>query len=298
MLADVSLSPIVLHALIFLFLVYCSDVLRQAPNRHQCAIRWLPHRRSVVITIHCLWPNSCEYLNLILIAFLIISVQIPQLWSSRILKHGGNSASMRRLISIAAIKEEEDRQASQWVEDQRTLAEARTQGKEAHAAAKAHIAQEREAAMQAKKIERLRATAERQAEKARVAAENKARQLERKVRGHCLQSQFHQATHDSKAAKRKATSQTVEGLPEGEQHVPPPPVNHTMMVTDDNIIDLEASNDKFSLHPDDPVNFLRLSAALQLLVCRRLTDSDIDRAEQLICKYCTELLPVSPRARV
>jgi hypothetical protein len=135
--------------------------------------------------------------------------------SSRILKHGGNSASTRRLISIAAIEEEKDHQASQWVEDQRMLAEARAQGKEAHTAAKARIAQEREATVQAKKIERLRATAEHQAEKARVAAENKARQLERKVHGHCLQSQFHQATHDSKAAKRKATSQTVEGLPRG-----------------------------------------------------------------------------------
>jgi hypothetical protein len=197
-----------------------------------------------------------------LIAFLIISVQIPQLWSSRILKHGGNSASTWRLISIAAIEEEKDRQASQWAEDQRTLAEARAQGKEAHAAAKAHIAQEKEAAMQAKKIERLRATAERQAEKARVAAENKARQLERKVCGHCLQSQFHQATHDLKAAKRKVTLQTVEGLPEGEQSVPPPPVNHTTMGTDNNIIDLEASNNKFSLHLDDSVNFLRLSAVL------------------------------------
>ena len=153
--------------------------------------------------------------------------------------------------------------------------------------------------MQAKKTERLRATAECQAEKAQVAAEKKARQLERKVRGHCLQSQFHQATHDSKAAKRKATSQMVEGLPEGEQRVPPPPVNHTTMGTDDNnIIDPEASNNKFSLHPDDSVNFLRLSAALRLLVRCRLTDSDIDRVEQLICEYCTELLPVSPHARV
>jgi hypothetical protein len=152
--------------------------------------------------------------------------------------------------------------------------------------------------VQAKKIERLRATAECQAEKAQVAAENKARQLERKVRGHCLQSQFHQATHDSKAAKQKVTLQMVKGLSEGEQRVPPPPINHTTMVTDDNIIDPEASNNKFSLHLDNPVNFLRLSATLRLLVCHRLTDSDIDRTEQLICEYCTELLPVSPHAQV
>ena len=131
-----------------------------------------------------------------------------------------------------------------------------------------------------------------------MAAENKARQLERKVHGHCLLSQFHQATHDLKAAKQKVTLQTVKGLPEGEQHISPPPVNHTTMVMDDNIIDPEASNDKFSLHLNNPVNFLRLSAALQLLVHHRLTDSDIDHAEQLICEYCTELLPVSPHTQV
>ena len=93
------------------------------------------------------------------------------------------------------IEEEKAREASQRAEDQRTLAEARAQGKEAHAAAKAHIAQEKEATVQAKKIEWLRVTAERQAEKARVVAENKARQLERKVRDHCPWSRFHQATH-------------------------------------------------------------------------------------------------------
>ena len=57
--------------------------------------------------------------------------------------------------------------------------------------AKARITQEKEAAVQAKKIEWLRVTAERQAEKAQVAAENKARQLKRKVRDRCPWSQFH-----------------------------------------------------------------------------------------------------------
>jgi len=70
------------------------------------------------------------------------------------------------LISITTIEEEKAHEASHREEDQRMLAEARAQGKEAHAAAKACIAQEREAAMQAKKIERLRVTAEHQAEKA------------------------------------------------------------------------------------------------------------------------------------
>jgi len=160
--------------------------------------------------------------------------------------------------------------------------------------AKARITQEKEAAVQAKKIEWLRVTAERQAEKAQVAAENKARQLKRKVRDRCPWSQFHQVTHNSKAAKRKATSQTVEGLPEGKQHVPPPPpVNHATVDVAINIVELDTAHNKFSLHLDDPGNFLRLSAALCLLVHHRLTDTHIDRAEQFIWEYCTELLLVS-----
>jgi hypothetical protein len=68
--------------------------------------------------------------------------------------------------------------------------------------------------------------------------------------------------------------------------------------TDDNIIEQDAINDKFSLHPDDPTNFLRLSAALRLLVRRRLTDANIDHSEHLIREYCTELLPVSLGSQV
>jgi len=251
----------------------------------------------VAVTVYCLRSSSRESPAYFLVLFLIINLQIPQLWTSCILKHGGTSASTRRLISIAVIEEEKAREASQRAEDQRTLAEARAQGKEAHAAAKARIAQEKEVAVQAKKIEQLRITAERRAEKARVAAENKARQLERKVRGRCPRSQVHQATHNSKAAKRKATSQSVEGLPEGEQRVPPPPVNHATVDAADDIVEPDAAHDKFALHPDDPGNFLRLSAALRLLVRRRLTDTHIDHAEQLIREYCSELLPVSPPSR-
>ena len=79
---------------------------------------------------------------------------------------------------------------------------------------------------------------------------------------------------------------------------PPPLVNYAMLDVDDNIIELDASKDKFSLHLDNLANFLRLSAVLQLLVCHQLTDSHIDCAEQLICEYCTELLPVSTHTQL
>ena len=93
------------------------------------------------------------------------------------------------------------------------------------------------------------------------------------------------------------TSQTVEGLPEGGQRVPPPPANHATVDVAINIEEPDAAQDKFSLHLDDLGNFLRLSAALHLLVHCQLTDTHIDRAEQLIWEYCTELLLVSPLAR-
>ena len=94
------------------------------------------------------------------------------------------------------------------------------------------------------------------------------------------------------------TSQTVEGLPEGEPRVPPPPVNHAMVDAAVNIVEPDAINNKFSLHPDNPGNFLKLSAALRLLVRRQLTDTHIDRAEHLIREYCTELLLVSQLAQI
>jgi len=63
----------------------------------------------------------------------------------------------------------------------------KSHGKEAVAAFKARIVQQHAAASDAKKIEKLRITAEHKAEKARIAVENKARQAEKRVCNHfCL----------------------------------------------------------------------------------------------------------------
>lgn len=53
------------------------------------------------------------------------------------------------------------------------------------------------------------------------------------------------------------------------------------------------ANLKFSLHPDDPANFLKLCAALRILIRRKLSDDDISQAERLISQYCGELIHVS-----
>ena len=115
---------------------------------------------------------------------LIPNPQVPQLWGSSLSAHGGNDILTRRVTSIAEIEMEKDREAARKAEDCKALADAKEQGKEALAAVKARIAQDRAASAEAKKVEKLRVAAERQVEKARVAAEKKAKQAEQRVRAH------------------------------------------------------------------------------------------------------------------
>jgi hypothetical protein len=58
--------------------------------------------------------------------------------------------------------------------------------------------------------------------------------------------------------------------------------------------DDDDANMKFSLYPDDPLNFLKLSASLRLLMKHKISDYDISQADQLICEYGTELIMVFP----
>ena len=108
--------------------------------------------------------------------------QVPQLWSSYLSSNSGKVVSSHRILSIAEVEAEKKHEASQKADNCKALVEAKSQGKEAHAAVKAHIAQEQAEVVQAKKLEKLKITAEQQAEKARVAAENKAKQAEKRVR--------------------------------------------------------------------------------------------------------------------
>ncbi|KAI0282680.1 hypothetical protein BC826DRAFT_974159 [Russula brevipes] len=163
-------------------------------------------------------------------------------------------------------------ETTQKENERRALEQAKVQGKGAVAAAKARQAQERAVAAEAKKLELLRITAEKKAEKARIAADNKTQQSE------------------IRAAKRKATSQTIPGLPEGEQRILPPPQHPVAMPEDNGLSKSDTTQDKFSLDPDDPANFLKLCSALRILIRHRLNDSEIDQAEDLIRAYCTELI--------
>ncbi|THU85280.1 hypothetical protein K435DRAFT_806048, partial [Dendrothele bispora CBS 962.96] len=51
-----------------------------------------------------------------------------------------------------------------------------------------------------------------------------------------------------------------------------------------------------NLHPDDPTNFLKLCMALVLVTARNINEEDINRVDELIRDYCTELIdPACPQ---
>jgi hypothetical protein len=52
------------------------------------------------------------------------------------------------------------------------------------------------------------------------------------------------------------------------------------------------TQDRFQLNPNDPINFLKLCAAIRILLRRRFTDSEVDHADRLLREYCTELISV------
>jgi hypothetical protein len=99
--------------------------------------------------------------------------QVPQLWSNSFIARGDHDVLNRRVSLIAENEAEKERDARRKVENRLALADAKAQGKEAVAAVRARIAQEQAAAAEAKKVQKLKAMAERQEKKARIAAENK-----------------------------------------------------------------------------------------------------------------------------
>lgn len=64
------------------------------------------------------------------------------------------------------------------------------------------------------------------------------------------------------------------------------------MAANDDLDSHATKEDRFSLHADDPRNFLKLCSALRILIRRCITESDIDQADRLLREYCTELISV------
>ncbi|KAG1796123.1 hypothetical protein EV424DRAFT_1353275 [Suillus variegatus] len=203
----------------------------------------------------------------LLLATVYGPIVISQLWSTCLPSDADDEVLQQRVARIKIIEADKDVQANRKADDRKALAEAKKQGKDALEAAKSKIAQEKIAAAEAKKQAKLQAALAKQVEKERLAKEKSARKGSK---------------------KRKATSQIVEDLPEGSVRPPPPPPQSARTTQAVEADDLE--DPKFSLHPDDPANFLKLSAALRILIQRKLSDDDIDRADTLIREYNVELI--------
>jgi hypothetical protein len=74
---------------------------------------------------------------------------------------------------------------------------------------------------------------------------------------------------DKRKQKRKRTENAAGGESDGDDSDQPP-----------------------CLHPDDPANFLLLSRALRILLARELTEDQVREADDLLRKYCSELVEV------
>ncbi|KAG2036333.1 hypothetical protein BDR03DRAFT_1011868 [Suillus americanus] len=188
-------------------------------------------------------------------------VIVPQLWSACLPSHADEELLNQQVALITQMEAEKVLQATLKMDEKNALAKAKKKGKEAYAAEKARIMNEKAAA--------------KQAEKARLSAEKKAQATQRK------------------STKRKAGSQVVEDLPEGQvQPPPPPPACQRTTILDKVPPQPDDMDLKFSLHPDDPGNFLKLCAALRILVQHHLNDQQVDTVEQLIREYGAELIKV------
>jgi len=92
--------------------------------------------------------------------------------------------------------------------------------------------------------------------------------------------------------KQKATSQNVEGLPEGQLCGPPHPPGDTTGNLPGDTEMLFIPDNSLSLHSDDPANFLKLSMAICILIKHTIVDDDIDEADWLLREYNTKLIKV------
>lgn len=95
--------------------------------------------------------------------------------------------------------------------------------------------------------------------------------------------------------KRKATTQTVDDLTEGEIRPAPPPPSPTALANEGFGNADDSTDTKFCLHPDDPENFLKLSAALRIIVRHQISDQDINEVDRLLREYTSGLIHVSKK---
>ncbi|KIK79761.1 hypothetical protein PAXRUDRAFT_36357 [Paxillus rubicundulus Ve08.2h10] len=142
------------------------------------------------------------------------------------------------------IEAKEQQEVTHKAVNKKALEDAKKLGKEAFDTEHAHVTRENLAISKMEKQEKLQQVVVKQAEKVRLSATKKA------------------------LKKQKATSQMVADHPEGQvQPQLPPPCDIQLGLSvplDEG--ELNTEDDKFSLHPDNPINFLKLSMALRILI--------------------------------
>ncbi|KAG2141058.1 hypothetical protein DEU56DRAFT_734574 [Suillus clintonianus] len=195
----------------------------------------------------------------LLLATVYGPIVIPQLWSKCLPSDLDDHILQQRAAVIERAEADKEANAAQKAHDKQSLAEAKKKGKDAYEAEKTRIANDKVNAAEAKKQEKLRIAslkqAAKQAEKIRQATEKKL-----------------------KAAERR-----------GQVRPPPPPPD--VPGPSDRFDDVDDATDtKFSLHPDDPGNFLKLCTALRIIVKHHISDEDLDRVDLLIRDYGNELI--------
>lgn len=89
-----------------------------------------------------------------------------------------------------------------------------------------------------------------------------------------------------------ATPTTITPPPPTVTSPPPPPPSPPAPAAVEPDAEAQAEETPFNLHPDDPENFLKLSAALTLLGKHTIWENEIVEADSLLRDYCTELITV------
>jgi len=80
--------------------------------------------------------------------------------------------------------------------------------------------------------------------------------------------------------------------PNGSEHEPEVEPGNDVEIEPDNPEEAAEANARFSLHPDDPQNFLKLSSALIILTKKTITTAELLTADTYLRQYCAELISV------
>ena len=119
-------------------------------------------------------------------------------------------------------------------------------------------------------MEKLRAAAEKKANKA---WEAKAKHVSSVCLSLTMYSSMQSKTQSRKATKGRADVDMATEEPSSG-------------------VQVEGVETRCLLHPQDPLNFLKLCTALRLIIKNTTNDAEIDLADGLIWSYCTEVISV------